>query len=101
MAKEGAVTIPDYRTLMAPILRRLDDGADHQIRDLVEVLAADFDVTQDERNMRLPSTHFLFRNRVDWAVTYLIKADLAERCGRGVIRITQAGRAALGSNDTE
>ena len=47
--------IPDYQTLMLPLLRRLGDGEEHAIRDLVNDLANEFHLTEEEREALLPS----------------------------------------------
>ena len=59
------MAIPDYQTLMLPLLRLASDGRDHRFRDAVEQLAADFRVTDAERAELLPSgTAPLFDNRL-------------------------------------
>ena len=86
------MTIPDYQTLMLPFLRIAGDGQEHRFRETVEALAQEFAVTDDERNVMLPSgTAPLFDNRVGWARTYLKQAALLESRKRGFFRITQRG----------
>jgi restriction system protein len=90
------MTIPDYQTAMLPLLRLSADGAEHRFRDSVERLAAEFNLTDDERGEMLPSgTAPLFDNRVGWARTYLKQAGLLESPRRGVLRITERGLALL------
>ncbi len=48
--------IPDYQTLMLPILRLANDGQEHRFRDAVERLAIEFSITDEERAELLPST---------------------------------------------
>lgn len=88
--------IPDYQTAMLPLLRLAGDGQEHKFRDVVERLAAEFQLTDEERGELLPSgTAFLFDNRVGWARTYLKQAGLLAAPRRGVFRITSAGQALL------
>lgn len=88
--------IPDYQTLMLPLLRFAGDGHEHKFRDAVETLATDFQLSPDERSELLPSgTAFLFDNRVGWARTYLKQAALIESTKRGIFRITQRGKDVL------
>jgi restriction system protein len=47
--------IPDYQSLMLPLLEKLADKKEHVFRDLVEELAEDFKVSEDERKELLPS----------------------------------------------
>ena len=88
--------IPDYQTLMRPLLRLLDDGQEHGRHNDIEELARQFDLTDEERRELLPSgKQMVFANRVGWASTYLAKAGLIERVARNRVRITDRGRQAL------
>jgi restriction system protein len=96
------MAIPDYQTLMLPILRLAQDQQEHRFRDAVEILAQEFKLSDDERSELLPSgSQFLFSNRVGWARTYLKQAGLLVSPKRGVFRITQAGLDMLQSNPTK
>jgi len=91
--------IPDYQTLMLPLLRFAEDGKDHTTREAVEFLATKFQLTPAERNELLPSGQQpIFNNRVGWANFYLKKAGLLESPRRGVLRITARGKQVLGEN---
>lgn len=88
--------IPDYQTLMLPFLKVGGDGQEHRFRDAVEILATEFALTDDERNIMLPSgTAPLFDNRVGWARTYLKQAALIESRKRGLFHVTARGREVL------
>jgi restriction system protein len=91
--------IPDYQTLMLPLLRFAADGSDHTTREAVEVLATEFQLTSAERNELLASgQQAIFNNRVGWANSYLKKAGLLESPRRGALRITARGLQILGEN---
>lgn len=49
------MAIPDYQTLMLPLLRLASDGEDHRFRDAVEALADEFSLTPEDRTELLPS----------------------------------------------
>ena len=88
--------IPDYQTLMLPLLQKLSDGRTRVIRDVTAELADDFQLTAEERTALLPSGGAqTFFNRVSWAKTYLKKAGLVSQLKRGAVEITSAGRAVL------
>ena len=90
------MAIPDYQSLMLPLLRYAGDGQEHRFRDAVENLALEFQLSADERSELLPSgTAPLFDNRVGWARTYLKQAGLVESPKRGVLRITERGMGVL------
>ena len=93
--------IPDYQTLMLPLLRFAADGNDHTTREAVEILATEFQLTPAERNELLASgQQAIFNNRVGWANSYLKKAGLLESPRRGALRITARGKKILGDNPT-
>lgn len=88
--------IPDYQTLMLPLLRFSSDGKEHSLADAVDALAVEFALTPEEMTALLPSgQQEIFKNRVGWARTYLKKAGLLDSPRRGLVRITEAGFKAL------
>ena len=90
------MTVPDFQSLMLPLLKLAADGEDHSTRETTDRLANEFGLTPDERMEMLPSERQRrFDNRVGWAVTYLRQAGLLERIGRGRYRLTERGRQAL------
>jgi len=92
------MAIPDYQTLMLPLLRFAADGSEHTTREAVEILAAEFQLTATERNELLASGQQpIFNNRVGWANAYLKKAGLLESPRRGALRITSRGKEILSS----
>lgn len=91
--------IPDYQTLMLPLLRFAGDGREHRARDAVEALAKEFSLSDDELSVMLPSgTAPLFSNRVAWSRTYLKQAGLIQSKKRGVFQITSRGLELLAAN---
>ena len=64
--------IPDYQTLMRPLLECIQDGQEHLFKNVIEQLADRFELTREEREQLAPSGHrALFSGRVGWAKTYL------------------------------
>ena len=97
--KQHGMAIPDYQTLMLPLLRLAADRQEHRFRDAVEALAQEFGLSDDELAELLPSgSQPLFNNRVGWARTYLKQAGLLESPRRGFFNIAQAGLDLLQSN---
>ncbi|MDL9936413.1 restriction endonuclease [Gordonia sp. ABSL1-1] len=93
------MTVPDYQTLMRPVLAYLADGQVHRSRDVVDAMADHFGLSDDERAEMLPSgASKRINNRVGWATTYLSQAGLIERPGRGQMVISAQGREALDRN---
>lgn len=87
--------IPDFQTLIRPVLALHEDGLPHKYADLVPKLAGQFALSEEESNEKLPSGYKRFGSRVQWARTYLAQARLLFRPLRGVTQITQRGREAL------
>jgi restriction system protein len=86
------MAIPDFQTIMLPLLKLTTDHNEHQFRDIVETLAQEFKLSQEDRRLLLPSrAAFLFDNRVGWARLYLVRAGLLEATKRGFVKITQRG----------
>ena len=91
--------IPDYQTLMLPVLRILGDGADHTARSVIDALATEFQLTSEEREQLVGSQRItLIASRAHWAMTYLAQAGLTERPRRGVWRNTDEGRRLLATD---
>ena len=91
--------IPDYQTLMLPLLKITADGQEHKYRDLIEELSTDFQLTDEERKEFLASgNQAIFDNRVGWAKTYLKKAGLLVSPKRATFVITDLGRQTLAKN---
>jgi restriction system protein len=88
--------IPDYQTLMLPLLHYAGDGNEHRIGDVIEPLAKQLGLTDAELAEMLPSGRQpLFNNRVHWAKTYLAQAKLLEITRRAYFRITERGLQVL------
>jgi restriction system protein len=88
--------IPDYQSVMLPLLRQVADKRTYLFKDIVELLAQEFNLSEDESKELLPSGQaFLFSNRVGWARTYLKKAGLIDSPKRGTLAITPRGLAIL------
>ncbi len=91
--------IPDYQSLMLPILRFVEDGKEHRIGDVIEPLGKKFALSAEEMAEMLPSgRQQVFNNRVHWAKTYLAQAKLLEITRRAHFRLTERGRQVLSTN---
>jgi restriction system protein len=92
------LTIPDYETLMLPVLALFARGAPN-VAACVPEIKAQFGISDDEAAELLPSgSTTLLQSRVHWARTYLSKAGLLESPKRNLHVITEAGRQVLASS---
>lgn len=94
--------IPDFQTLMLPALKFAATTGEHALREAVEYLANQYNLSAEEKNERLPSgKQPIFYNRVGWARTYLKQAGLLETSGRrNYLRVSNRGKDVLSSNPT-
>ena len=96
------MAIPDYQTLMLPLLKFLGGKQEHSLRESIEKLAEEFAITEEERKELLPSGQQpIFDNRVGWSRTYMKKAGLVETTRRGYFQITERGSQVLQKNPPE
>jgi len=87
--------IPDYQTLMLPILR-LSQGREVKLSDAVAQLANEFNLTAEEREQRFANgKQKVFYNRVHWAKHYLKESGLVRDIFRGIFIITEEGQRVL------
>jgi len=81
---------------MLPLLKIAGDGNEHSRNEVIERLAHQFGLSENERNELLPSgVQRKFDNRVSWARTYMQKALLLSSPGRSKFRITERGMQVL------
>jgi restriction system protein len=90
------MAIPDYQSLMRPLLACGQDGQEKNINDCIAKLAKQFELTDEERERLLPSgKQTIFANRVHWARTYLDKAGALRKTRRSHFEVTERGRQLL------
>lgn len=93
------MAIPDFQSIMLPLLKFSADGNEHRYREAVDGLADEFALSDQERRALLPSgADEIFENRVGWAKTFLTKATLLESTRRGYFKITKTGFDVLKQN---
>jgi len=88
--------IPDYQTLMLPLLKFICDGQIHNTKDAVAYLSRAFNLTEEELDEWLPSKkQKIFHNRVYWAKAQLKMSGAIENISKGLFKITDNGRFIL------
>lgn len=93
------MAIPDFQSIMLPLLVFMSDGLEHSNQQVIDCLAAQFDLTEVDLNEMLPSgKQTTFSNRVGWAKTYLSKSGLLEMPRRSYYRISERGKGILRNN---
>jgi restriction system protein len=96
------MAVPDYQSFLLPLLSFLQDGVEHPSREAYDTMAKLFALTESDCKELLPSgQQAKYENRIGWALTYLTKAGLCEKPGRGKFRITQRGQGVLQQKPTK
>ena len=93
------MAIPDFQSIMLPLLKIASDEAEHNHAEVKSALAIQFDISESEKKEMLPSgKQARFDNRVAWAIVYLRRAGLIENSSGGIFRITGQGLDLLKTN---
>jgi restriction system protein len=78
--------IPDYQTIMLPLLEYIKDGKERSLPEAIEHISNLFKLTEEEKREMLTSgMQTIIENRVGWSRTYLKKAGLVESIRRGYL----------------
>lgn len=92
------MAVPDFQTLMLPVLREFADGAEHATKDIRQRVAAALGLGAEEIAEVLPSgKQTRLANRAAWAHVYMKRAGLLSSARRGIYRITARGLEVLKS----
>ncbi len=92
----------NFQTIMLPFLNAVSDGQNHNMNDVIEVLAEYFKLTEEEKSLQYPTgSDYIFRNKARFARLFLLKAGLLEYPQRGFIKISTAGLSALAKKPRE
>lgn len=93
------MAVPDFQTMMLPVLRVLGDGKSHAIREVSETTAKVMEVSEQDRQEQLPSGNATkWGNRIAWIASHFKFAELITRPARSQIQITERGMQILKSN---
>jgi restriction system protein len=92
------MAIPDYQTLMLPLLRAAAEE-EKKVADVADQVADQIGLTSEERVAMLPSgRQKVLHNRLHWSKFYLTKAGLITSPSRGRFVATEEGRKLLATN---
>src|SRR5947209_14709572 len=91
------MAVPDFQTLMLPLLKLASDGQRHTLAEAIERLTQEFHFSDEDRNQPFGSGQTRLYNRVGWTITYLKKAGLLQAVGPGCFELTDRGRDVLAS----
>lgn len=89
------MSIPKVGPIKQALLAALQDGKAHRLRDLVPVLAAQFELTPEDLAVRHATGALKFENLVRWARHHLKDEDALVAPERGMVQITSRGQELL------
>lgn len=88
--------VPDFQSMMLPLLELTADNQPHSVSEAYEVLAHRLGLAAGDLEEMLPSgRQSRFKNRVQWAKTHLSKAGCIRMAGPAVFEITTRGEQLL------
>ena len=88
------MAVPTYDQLMLPLMKLLaEQTAPIKVSEVVKLLAERSKLSNDELEQTLPSGKNIFKDRVAWAKTYLVKAGLVQQPKRAFCEISELGRS--------
>jgi len=91
--------IPDFQTIMLPLLKFFSDGKEHAKREVVDYISDEFSLTDEERFETYPISGVKkIYSRTDFAERYLKGALILESIRRGYCKITDRGLSVLKNN---
>ena len=86
---------PTWDQYMIPSLHALVDGQMRRTREIVAGAADLLQLSETDRAVLIPSGQEQWKNRGNWALSYLARAGAVERPSRGRYVITEVGRELL------
>jgi restriction system protein len=93
---DTCMAIPDFQTIMLPILRMLGDRNEHALSDCVARIEEEYKLTDEDKATLNESGQRTIYNRTAWACTYLKRFGLLQAPRRGYYAITSKGEDVLG-----
>jgi restriction system protein len=91
--------VPDYQSLMRPVLEALEGGQILSSSEIREAVAQLIGLSEAEREELVPSGQkALYHDRVSWALSYLKQAHAVDRPKRATYRINDRGLRLLADN---
>ncbi len=78
--------IPDYQTIMLPLLEHLSDGKEKSTQETIDALSSIFKLTEEEKKELLPSgNQTIFKNRIAWGKSLLKKSRINRISRKGIL----------------
>lgn len=92
------MALPEFQTMMRPLLEQLADSHEAASAELRAALSQHFSLTPADLRQENRSGRNRYTNLVAWALHHLSRARLVERRGPSVYRITERGSEVLATH---
>ena len=89
------MAVPKYYEFFPVILTFLGDGQQHTLQEIRAYCSDFFNLSEEDRNARIPSGNNLVLSRIGWAKTDLKNAGLVDAPARATYMITELGKQML------
>ena len=81
------MAVPDFQSFFKPLLDVAADGKEHSMKEAREIIAERMSIAEEDLRELLPSgTQTKFDNRIAWAKSYFVQANVLESPRRGWFR---------------
>jgi restriction system protein len=89
------MAVPDFQSFFRPLLDVAADGKEHSMKEAREIIAKRMNIPETDLREMLPSgTQTKFDNRIAWAKSYFVQANVFESAKRGLFRMISTRRSA-------
>ncbi len=86
------MAVPDFQTMMLPLLQFFSDGNEHGVKEASAYIVDYFKLSDEEKYEKISRGMPRYVSNTQWVITYFRKAILLENTKRGVYRITERGK---------
>jgi restriction system protein len=87
------MAVPDFQSFFRPLLDIAVDGGEHSMKEARDIIAKRLNISESDLRELLPSgTQTKYDNRIAWAKSYFVQANVFESPRRGWFRITERGK---------
>jgi len=85
--------VPDFQSFFKPLLDVAADGKEHSMKEARDIIARRMNISDEDLRELLPSgTQTKYDNRIAWAKSYFVQANVFDSPRRGWFKITERGK---------
>ena len=96
--RRNNMAIPDTYDLVLPLLEIIKDKDEYKVQEIIDDVIEYIDISDEDKEIRLPNNEPVINSRISTANTYLKKAELIESNRFMYYNITEEGLNVLSDN---